>query len=384
VNTVYLPLSKPTRQDISAEQIAALSYRDEGMIELVFVDGYLAPALCEGVSGGGVHVGGLAEAIASNSEVLQRHLGTCLREEAAYPMLNAAVLQDGAFVHVARNIAAPHPIHLLFVSTSSEAQAAANPRNLIVIEEGAEADVIATYAGQGAESDYLNNVVTEVALGDNARLGLYKVVQEGPRGNHLETADVRLGRDARFHACTFSLEGRITRNKLAVLLDGEGASCTLTGVYCNDQERLTDNFVDVRHAKPHGSSRMHYKGILDGKSKAVFTGKVFVDRVAQQTDSNQLSNNLMLSDTATIDAKPQLEIYADDVKCTHGATVGPAPEEVVFYFRSRGIDAETARAMLTYGFADEIVDEIPVEALRRRLDGFVFEKYSPKPRDQRA
>ena len=378
VNTPYQPLSSAGAHGLTEEDVAPLLFHETGMTELVFVDGYYAPELSKAAPQAGVHAGGLAEAITAGNDVVQRHLGAQLREEGAYPQLNSALIQDGAFVHAGRGVRAEHPIHFLFVTSKHGKATALHPRNLVVLEEGAEADVIMDYVSLAGDSNYLNNVISEVSVGPNARLGWYKIVHEGENGHHLETADVRLDRDARLEAFTFTMSGKIVRNKIAALLDGENASCALSGVYCNDGARLTDNFVDVTHVKPHCVSRMFYKGVLDDKSKAVFTGKVYVHPEAQQTDSNQLSNNLMLSDGATIDAKPQLEIYADDVKCTHGATVGPAPEEIIFYFRSRGISEATARAMLTYGFADEIVSKVPVDALRKRLDRYIFDKYNPK------
>jgi len=213
--------------------------------------------------------------------------------------------------------------------------------------------------------------VDEVVLRPNARLRWHKLVRGSADGNHLATTEVRQHRDSRLEAFAFTLSGKVTRNQLCVGLAEEGASCSLSGLYLNDGDRLTDNALDIHHAVPHCASRIAYKGVLDGRSKAVFTGKVYVAPDAQQTDSDQLSNNLLLSDTATIDAKPQLEIYADDVKCTHGATVGSPPEEIVFYFRSRGISEQDALSMLTFGFAEEIVADLEEPVLRERLTSYL-------------
>lgn len=269
------------------------------------------------------------------------------------------------------------PIHFVFVSTGSTENAAAHLRNLFVLEASSEAKVVVSHVGLGG-ARYLSNVVEEIVLGDNAQLGYHKLVEEGARGAHLATTEVHHGRDSRFQSFTFSLTGAVVRNQLCTELAGDNAECALHGLYLNDNKRLVDNCLLITHSQPNCRSRIAYKGVLDGQSSTVFTGKVYVHPVAQKTDSDQLSQNLLLSDTATVDTKPQLEIFADDVKCTHGATVGSPPEEVIFYFRSRGIDEATARGMLTYGFADAIVSEVGLEPLRERLDRYVYEKYSPK------
>ena len=235
-----------------------------------------------------------------------------------------------------------------------------------------------SYVGLNDAQGYLNNAVTEIVLGDNATLRRYKVVREGSAGHHLSTTKVIQGRDTNFHSFSITLAGQIVRNELDVVLRGEGSNALLSGLYLNDGDRLIDNALHVTHASPKCYSRMTYKGVLDGGSSSVFTGKVLVPQGSQRTDSDQINNNLLLSDKATIDTKPQLEIFADDVKCTHGATIGGFPPELIFYFQSRGMTAAKADAILTFGFASEIVDGIMIAPLRERLSKYVFEKYSPK------
>jgi len=249
---------------------------------------------------------------------------------------------------------------------------------LSILGTSAEADIVESYVGLNDAAGYLNNAVTEIVLGDNATLRRYKVVREGDAGYHLATTKVIQGRDTNFHSFTMSLTGQIVRDELDVVLGGEGANVLLSGIYLNDGDRLIDNALRVTHASPKCYSRMAYKGVLDGTSRSVFTGKVLVPQGSQQTDSNQLNNNLLLSDKATLDTKPQLEIFADDVKCTHGATIGGFPSELIFYFRSRGMTEAMAHAILTFGFASEIVDDINIDPLRERLSKYVFAKYSPK------
>jgi Fe-S cluster assembly protein SufD len=360
---------------VDASQLAGLSLAGDGYHELVFVDGQFSADLSTiGELPEGATLGGLYANL--GSEIARAHVNQYVQNRNAYTALNTASLKDGALVYLPRKVVLDAPVHLLFVTTTGD-QRAAHVRNVIALDECSEATIISTYAGLGA-ANYLNNIVEEVALGPNSSLKYYKAVQEGGAGNHLSTTEFHQDRDSRLFSLVVSQEGKITRNQQCIRLAGPGAECALHGLYMNDGERLIDNALHIHHNVPNCNSRIAYKGILDGNSKSVFTGKVNVDQAAQKTDSDQLSNNLLLSDSATIDTKPQLEIYADDVKCTHGATVGAHPDPIIFYFRSRGIDEATARGMLTYGFADEIVAEIGPDAFRDRLQHYIFKKYSPQ------
>ena len=380
VKTPYRSTVGAPGHTVTAAQIQPFLCGDGAWTELVFVDGYFSEALSvQPKLASSVFAGSLDAAVASNaSPQIEQHLGKYLARRSTFTALNSAFLQDGAFIHVPKDVVIEHPIHIVAVTSAREADTAAYLRHLIALEESASASVVTSYVSLAGETRYLNNVVEEIALGQNAQLDRYKIIEEGSSGNHLATAEIHTDRDSRLNSYSMTLTGGIVRNQLCVNLDGEGASCHLSGIYLNDGKRLIDNSINITHSKAHGSSRIAYKGILGDKSKAVFLGKVNVVRDAQQTDSDQLSNNLLLSDSATIDSKPQLEIYADDVKCTHGTTIGPPHEDVVFYFRSRGIDEATARGMLTYGFADEIVAEIKVRLLAERLRKYIFGKYSPK------
>lgn len=378
--SAFTPLTDPPAASPSSADVDAARFLKEGCAEFVFYNGFHASALDQASAlPGNVCVAGLHDAQAGEQgDLVRAHLNQYLGKRNAYTAINTAFIHDGAFVHVPKNTKVETPIHLLFMTAPDSKGVSAAIRNLIVLEEGAEATVVLSFSGAAAAASYLTNVVDEISLGANAGLTLCKIVREGAQGNHLATTEVAQQRDSRFKSFVFSLEGQVVRNQLCINLAGEGADCHLSGLYLNDGERLVDNALELIHRVPHCSSRIGYKGILDGKSKSVFTGKVNVMREAQQTDSDQLSNNLMISDTATIDTKPQLEIYADDVKCTHGATVGSQPPEIIFYFRSRGIDEATARGMLTYGFASEIVDDLPIPAVQAALDAYIYEKYSPK------
>jgi len=376
LRTPFRALTGPAPR-VAAEDIGPFRY-DGDWPELVFIDGRLSSEHSRVRAG--MTVCGLAEAMTKHGALVEKHLGHYLNGTAnAFAALNAAFLTDGAFVHIANDTALGAPVHLLFVTTRRDAQTATHPRNLIVIGNGASADIVETHTALEGAAGYLTNAVTEVAVGENARLHWYKLIAESNAGYHLATTKVRVDRGGDFRSHAIGQSGKIVRNEIAVLLDGEGAHCSLHGLYMTRGDQLVDNPISIEHAKPHCTSWIGYKGVLDDASHAVFSGKVYVHRAAQKTDSNQLNQNLLLSDKATIDTKPLLEIFADDVKCTHGATVGRPPEELVFYFRTRGMSEATALGMLTYGFADEVVNQIAIGPVRKRLERFVFNTYSPIP-----
>ncbi len=368
-------LNQPGRA-VTAAEVTPLLYCPSWP-RIVFVDGVYAPALTTIKKiAAGVKFGSLAEAIAAGDTALQQHLAKHATETSGFVAMNSALLHDGAYLFVPDNTVLDEPVHILHLATGAR-EAAAHPRNLIVLGTSAQATVVESYVGL-SQTAYLTNLVSEIVLGDNAVLHRHKIVEEGAAGHHLETAAMVTGRDCKLEAFAITLSGQIVRNEINLTLAGEGGNAELKGLYLNDGDRLIDNYLNVTHAASHCYSRMGYKGVLDGTSSAVFTGKVFVQPGAQKTDSNQLNNNLLLSGDATIDTKPQLEIFADDVKCTHGATIGGFPPEHIFYFQSRGMTAAMANAILTYGFAAEVVHAIEVPELQARLAKYVFDKYSPK------
>jgi len=349
---------------------------DEAGAELVFVDGHYAL----GLSRYGTdrtdrtdRTYALSAAILAGNPVLRKHLDAHIEATDAFLALNAAFLRDGAFVHVPKGADAGL-IHVLHVSTGKRAS---HPRNLIVLERGSACRVVETYAGVGGRA-YLANAVTEAVLEADARLDYVKVVAESEEAYHLGTTQVVQGRGSGFQSNTITLGGRISRSGLNVALDGEAAESFIRGLYLADGERLTDNALFVDHARPRCLSRVAYRGILDGSGRGVFTGSVVVERGAQKTDSNQVNNNLVLSDSARVDTKPQLRIFADDVKCMHGATIGQPSAESIYYFKTRGIDEAAARRMLTCGFAAEILGHLQVKSLKDRLTRAVFARFGGK------
>ncbi|HYJ47313.1 MAG TPA: Fe-S cluster assembly protein SufD, partial [Pyrinomonadaceae bacterium] len=293
--------------------------------------------------------------------------------ENAFASLNTAFLEGGAFIHLPKGVSARAPLHLLFVTTENESPVASFPRVLIVADEGSSATVIESHASTG-DDVYLTNAVVEIKLAQAARLTYYKVQRENLRAFHIATTSVELGRDSSFNSTTITLGAQLSRHDINVGLDGEGSECWVDGLYLVGDGQHTDTHSLIDHRRPHCTSRQLYKGILDGKSRAVFNGKVFVKRDAQQTDAQQTNRNLLLSREARVDTKPQLEIFADDVKCAHGATVGQLEEEELFYLASRGMHMDLARNLLTYGFAEEVIDKIKIESIRGQLDEAVLNR----------
>ena len=340
---------------------------------LVFVNGQFMPMLSTRRSElpDNMTVASLARTLQENPDVVQPHLGQYADSSAnGFAALNAAFMADGAYIHIPRNVQADKPIHLLFLSTVSDDDVFSQPRNLIVVEQGAGATVIESYAGLG-DSGYLTNVVTEVVLAGNAELRHFKLQDESDKAYHIATLQVEQARDSRFLSHSVAFGALLSRNDINSVLNDTGAHCGLDGLYFLDGRQHSDFHTRVDHKKPHCTSDEFYKGVLDGRSRGVFNGKVYVHPDAQQTDAAQSNANLLLSRHAEVDTKPQLEIYADDVNCSHGATVGQLDDDAVFYLQSRGIDPQSARSLLTYAFAGEVIDRADLEdyreTLRRRL-----------------
>lgn len=376
---------------------------------LVFVDGQFAPELSTGAGGAGgerplppgVEVTSLAAALAREPRRVTPWLGrhTSFQDQ-PFVALNTAFLHDGAVVLLPPGAVLERPVHLLHLSTpfpvapvrrprhagggtaGAGARAAASakpavpapatvsyPRNLIVAGEGSQVTVVETYAGEGA---YFTCGVTEIVAGPGAVVDHYKVQRESREAYHLATLQVYGDRASAISSHSISLGGGLVRNDVNALLDGEGIDCILNGLYLADGRQLVDNHMRVEHAKPHCASHELYKGILDGKARTVFNGLIHVHPGAQKTDAKQSNRNLLLSADAIANSNPRLEIFADDVRCTHGSTVGQLDADAVFYLRSRGIGEAAARSLLTYAFASDIVSRIKVEAVRHDLEEYLF------------
>jgi Fe-S cluster assembly protein SufD len=285
----------------------------------------------------------------------------------AFVALNTAFLRDVQFVRVPRGKVIEQPIELTFRCNPGQVH---HPRTLIVVGAGAQCTVIETYEGDGA---YFTNAVTEFVVGDGAVVDHYKIQRESLEAFHVATMQAAVGRSANFSSHSISLGGALVRNDANAILS-EGTEATLNGLYIVNGTQHIDNHTILDHAKPHGASHEMYKGILDGRATAVFNGRIIVRKDAQKTDSKQTNKNLVLSDNAVINTKPELQIHADDVRCTHGATIGQLDSEALFYLQSRGIPRNEARCLLTYAFAQDIIDRIKVQPLRESLERMLFEK----------
>jgi Fe-S cluster assembly protein SufD len=293
-----------------------------------------------------------------------------------FAALNTALFTSGLFLKVPRGVTVAAPIHLLFIGEGAVEgpPPAAFPRVMIVAEENSSATIIESYASPQDESVYLTNAIIDVSLADDARLQHYKIQRESVGAFHVATTRAELGPKSSYSITTINFGAALSRHDIRVQMDHEGAECSVDGLYMIDGSQHTDTHSVIDHRQPHCTSHQLYKGILDGRSRAVFNGKVFVRHDAQQTDARQTNKNLLLSTDARVDTKPQLEIYADDVKCTHGAAVGQLDEDEMFYLESRGINPSLARNLLTYGFAEEVIERIGIESIRRELDAAVLNR----------
>ena len=335
----------------------------------VFINGRFVPVLSDlAAMPKGVRVTGLAEAMDADDPLLQEHLARHARyDDQAFVALNTALMEDGGLVHVARGTVVEAPIHLLYLSVPGETPWVDHPRNLFVVEDNSQATIVESYVGLG-EGAYFNNPVTEIVAGNGAVIDHHKVQRETREAYHIASLQMHQYRDAHVASHNMSFGGALVRNDVNALLDGEGGYATMTGLSLLEGTRHVDNHLYVDHAKPHCGSREFYKAILEERGTSIFSGRIIVREGAQKTDAKQTNQSLLLSPDAQIESKPQLEIFADDVKCTHGATIGQVDEDAIFYLRSRGIPAETARSLLVYAFAGESITEIKLEPLRDQLE----------------
>jgi len=338
---------------------------------LVFVNGRHSKELssADGFPDG-VVAGSLRDVANSGSKRVERHLAKYATTDNPFTALSTAFMSDGAFLYIPQDVILGEPIQLLFLTASAGRPVVSHPRNLIVVGRNAAASVVETHLGL-VDGTYWTNAVTEAVVQENARLHLYRVQREGAQASHTATTQSHQLRDSNFALTTIEIGGALSRHDINAVLAGQGAECSLYGLTQIQGKQHVDHHTTIEHARPHCNSWEFFNGIYDDKSRGVFTGRILVHPGAQQTDSKQTNNNLLLSKGARADSQPQLEIYADDVKCTHGATLGPIDEKALFYMQTRGIEAEVARNLLTYGFGVEILNEIEIAELREQLDQLV-------------
>ena len=354
-----------------------VQWRMEGAAaRLVFVDGRFEPGLSNwGELPKGIAVNGLAREFVSQPGVIARHFGRYLDiQRDPFCALNTAFAEDGAYIHVARGVALEQPIHLLFVSTSGASPAMTHPRNLVVVEDEGQATVIEDYVSYGDAAPAFSNAVTELVAGGNANVQHIMIEREHLATYNFSTLRIEQARSASVASHSLLLGGALVRNNVHPVLHGEGGECLINGLFIGGGRQHLDNYMLVEHASPHCASRQFYNGILDQQAHGVFHGRIVVHKDAQKTDAKQTNRNLLLNDDAQIDTKPQLEIYADDVKCTHGATIGQIEENALFYLRSRGVGEMEARRLLLEAFAGECIERMKPGAAREYTESIVFER----------
>ena len=373
------PIAKTSFQLATDEKLPSLDrikpfFVAGAACQLVFVNGKFSKSLSIiGDLPTGVRVSSLADEINRDPAALEPHLGRYLNiERDVFSALNTAFLEDGARVHIRRGTVIHDPICFLFISTSSETPLMSHPRNLIVAANETQATIVEDYVSFG-ESPAFCNTATELVAGDNAAISHYMIEREHQQAYNVSTLRIQQGRSANISSHSVLLGGGLVRNNVHPVLAGEGSECLINGLFIGNGRQHLDNYMLVEHASPHCASRQFYNGILDDQAHGVFHGRIIVHKDAQKTDAKQTNRNLLLSDDARIDTKPQLEIYADDVKCTHGATIGQIEENALFYLRSRGIDEIAARKLLLLAFANECLDRMAANPAREHAEKVINE-----------
>jgi Fe-S cluster assembly protein SufD len=362
---------------VEASDLAPFNFGHPDWTTMVFVDGRFNAALSSVAPfPKGLSVMDLQRAWHEDGALMESHLTRIAAfDREAFTALNTAFMSDGAVVHVAADTVVDDPIHLIFLSTGINDSLVTHPRNLIVAERNSRATIIESYVPLG-DAAYFTNAVSEVVLRDGAMLTHLKLQRESEQAFHVGNMQVRQERDSHLMSFSFATGAALSRTNIHTSLDGEGCGATLDGLYMVSGKQHVDHQTLVEHVQPNTFSREVYKGILDGTSHGVFNGRVYVHPAAQKTDGKQQNNNLLLSDSAHIDTKPQLEIFADDVRCTHGATVGRLDEVALFYMKSRGIGSNHARQLLTYAFAADVIENIGVTAVRDELEEQTLRRFT--------
>ncbi len=371
----WAPAVRPTSEP-GREHLIPFSFGHPEWSTLVFVNGWLSEGLSSiGALPPGVRVASLAQALRADGRLLESHLGRHAPVEGSpFTALNAAGFRDGGFVSVPAGVDLANPVHLVFVTTPDAAGTVTHPRNLVVVGRGARASVIESYVTLAPAQTYWTNPVTEVAAGAGSWLEHTRIQRESELAQHVGSTQVDQERDSHYRSFTLAMGAALSRHNLHVRLNDENVETLMYGLYLTRGEQVADNHTAIFHDQPNCRSWEVYKGVLDGRSRAVFNGKVLVRPEAQKTNAKQTNRNLLLSDGARVDTKPQLEIFADDVKCTHGATVGRLDDLALFYARSRGIPVRAAERLLTYAFAAEVIEEVALEPVRNELERLVRQR----------
>ena len=378
----FKPALSPEPAAVPGKRIDRFPFGGLAATRLVFVNGHYAPELSSAeLEQPGVYAGSLAVALEKHPDRLEHLLGSCssLERDNAFLALNTAFVQDGAVILIDPGCVLEKPVHLIHIVVSAEAGAVFSPRNLVVAGANSQATVLECFYSL-VDVPYLTNTATEFVVEEGAVLEHCKVQEESLSAFHLASLDSRLGRSARFFSHSFALGARLSRNNIHTCLNGQGVECVLNGLYLTSGDQLADHFMVVEHAQPFCASHEYFNGILEDNSRGVFHGRILVQPGAQKTDAKQTNKNLLLSDSALVNSKPQLEIYADDVKCTHGATIGQLDEAAIFYLRSRGLSEDTARRMLIHAFAGEITERVRCRPVQEELNALIWDRLETNAR----
>lgn len=382
----YTVAPQPTNDTLS--QIDLIKLIDNHSIadypRLIFVDGYYIKNFSQlDTAINNIIITNLAEKISEDSTLLQQYFTqNNSGQNNAFTQLNTALFTDGAYIHLPTDSTLKKPLQLLFISTAQATSYTTPIRNLIIADKNSQASIIETYISLNDNNNHFTNIITEISVGENAAIEHYKLLQENKQAFHIGTLEVAQQAHSRFNSHSFAFGGALVRSDINVHLSTEYAECTLNGLYMPTGQQHIDHHTFIDHAQPHGTSHEYYKGIIADKARAVFNGKVLVRLDAQKTNAQQSNKNLLLSNDAEIDTKPQLEIFADDVQCTHGATVGQLDEDALFYLRSRGIDIDAARNMLIHSFASEMLERVPLAPLREKLQKTLEQKLNNRITEQ--
>ncbi|OFY85847.1 MAG: Fe-S cluster assembly protein SufD [Bacteroidetes bacterium RIFCSPLOWO2_12_FULL_35_15] len=368
-------LSVATNNIISQEQVEQFNFLVDAYL-VVIVNGIFSEELSRLKDlPKGMIVCSLDVAKENHKVIFEKHYSKFADINAdAFIALNSAMAKTGVFVHVSKSIIIEKPLHIIHISSAKKAEII-NPRNLIVIEENAQAKIIESYETSDTSAKIFNNAVTEIVVGANSIVDHYKIQDENEFGYLLNTTQVVQKKQSLFSTHTFTLSGSLVRNNLTIVLDGEHIETHLNGLYLTNGNQIVDNHTVVDHCKPNCNSNELYKGIIDGKSSATFNGKIFVRKDAQKTNAFQSNKNILLSDDGSINTKPQLEIYADDVKCSHGTSTGKLDEDKIFYLRARGLSEISAKKLLMHAFASEVVNTIKIDALREYVEEKISKRF---------
>lgn len=375
--TAFRTPEQPDESSITAGQIEQFGIRNMTCSRLVFVNGYYMPALSDLRDlPKDVLVLPLSEAISEHSDLVAAHLARhAPYKDDAFTALNTASIAEGLFVHVPDGVTVEHPIHVLNITAAGEEPVIVHPRNLIVTGAKSVATIVEDYVAlNGNNDEYFNNAVTEIIVGTEAKVAHYLMERESDKAYNIQTLRIHQEEKSDFSSHSLMIGGSIVRNNVNPHLAGEECHSLLNGLYLTRRKQHVDNHMRVEHARPNCDSRQYYRGILNDKSTAVFSGRIVVDQVAQKTDAVQSNANLLLTDDARVNTHPQLEIYADDVKCTHGATIGELDEQAVFYLQSRGVSESVARGFLIYAFANETLQRIDLEPIRKHMENVLFDR----------